>query len=448
MHLKKEPSYKRKRNIYIFQKQRDNFLHSPWAGGIILVVFTVIAILLANLPATKEFYAHLWHTEFGIGFKGFNLTKSLEHWINDGLMVIFFFVVGLEIKRELISGQLSSFKQASLPIAAALGGMLVPACIYALFNAGTPTEAGWGIPMATDIAFALGILSIVGKKVPVSLKIFLTALAIVDDLGAILVIAIFYSSQINWIMLFIAAGVFVYLLLLNRYGVTRVRYYIIPAVALWILFLESGIHATISGVLIAMTIPSYPRFSKRYFHYKTHQIIEQFKHADRPGVEVIENPTQYNAIYALKNVATGSTSPSQRLEHSLHSVVTYFIMPLFALANAGVVIDMTSVGMLGNGQSLGVILGLVAGKPLGIFLFSWLLIKSGFGAMPKNSTWTMLFAVGCLGGIGFTMSIFIDNLAFSSPEYVSIGKVSILMASILAALVGWAVMKWATQHRA
>ena len=276
-------SFALRRRIYLFSERYYWFMHSPWAGGVMLVIFMLLALLLGNLPATKECYYGILHRNFTIGFDGFALSKSIEHWINDGLMVIFFFYVGLEIKREIIAGELSSPRKAAMPIAAAIGGMLFPAIIYLLFNAGGETASGWGIPMATDIAFAIGVLSLLGNRVPLSLKVFLTALAIVDDLGAILVIALFYSTEINVTLLIAAGVVFLFLILLNRLHVYAMKFYLIPSIVLWILFLYSGVHATIAGVLIALTIPAVPRYSKPYFIRKTRHFINEFRHRVFPG---------------------------------------------------------------------------------------------------------------------------------------------------------------------
>lgn len=413
-----------------------NFFHSPLAGGVILILCTIVAITLANIPYTAHWYHDLWMTPFTIGFAGFNLTEPIELWINDCIMAVFFFVVGLEIKRELVAGQLSSLKQASLPLAAAIGGMVIPALIFTVFNKGTISESGWGIPMATDIAFALGVLSIMSKKVPLSLKIFLTALAIVDDLGAILVIAIFYSSKLDWMMLGAAALVFSLLMAFNRAHILKMRYYVIPSITLWILFLNSGVHATIAGVLIALTIPTVPRFSKEGFMRKSQQIIEDFKNADLPGVEVLANHEQHKAMERMSILAKKTIPPSLKFEHALHPVVTFFIMPIFALANAGVVVSADHLGALVDTQGLGITLGLVLGKPIGIMVFSWFAVKIGWAMMPTGANWMKLLAVACLGGIGFTMSIFIDNLAFSDPSLVAYGKMSILVASVVAAVLG------------
>lgn len=412
-------------------------MHSPWAGGLLLVLFAALAMALANIPRTAEWYRHMLEIPLSIGFDGWKIDRPVETWINDGLMAIFFFAVGLEIKREIASGQLSGMRRAALPLAAALGGMIVPSSIYALLNLGGPTAAGWGVPMATDIAFALGVLSLMGNRVPLSLKIFLTALAIVDDLGSILVIALFYSSGIDTTILVAAVAVFAFMLLLNRLNVYKMRYYLVPGIALWILFLHSGVHATIAGVLVALTIPATPRFSKRYFSYKTRFYLRSFEQHDREGEEAQTNPRQLEDIETIRLIALDAISPSQRLEYALHHTVAFFIMPAFALANAGVRIDsLSALDVTATAQGLGIVLGLVAGKPIGIFLFSHLAVRAGWCSLPDGVSWRALFGVACLGGIGFTMSIFINNLAFADSPAATSGKIAVLVASLVAVLAG------------
>lgn len=429
--------YRWLRNWYLIRRRSNHFLGSQWAGGVVLVIFAILAMFLANCDATKEWYHHILGSKLGFVFNESSFKMSVEHWINDGLMVLFFFVVGLEIKREIIAGELSNMKKASLPIMAAIGGMVVPALIYFAFNAGTEFEGGWGIPMATDIAFAIGVLSLLGKKVPIALKIFLTALAIVDDLGAILVIAIFYTSSIDFLMLGSGIALLILLFFMNKRGVTSVILYLIPAVAIWYLFLNSGVHATIAGVLVAMAMPTRPRFSKKYFSYKVRYFLEDFKHNDREGLEVLSNEHQVEDLSKVHFIANSTISPAQRLEHALNPFVTFIVMPVFALANAGVeVADIADMNILGKSQGLGIYLGLVLGKPLGIFLFCWTAIKFKLAVMPQGSDWMSLVGVACLGGIGFTMSIFIANLAFGGTPYVDSAKIAILVASVSAAIVG------------
>lgn len=440
--MTKVTKFKFRRSYLLRNELYHKLIHNHSAGGVMLVVFALVAIVLANIPSTAAAFHHFWLTDITLGFGDFTVTKSLEYLINDGLMVIFFFYVGLEIKREMLAGQLSSIKKASLPIIAAIGGMVVPAVIYLIININNPiTVGGWGIPMATDIAFAIGVLSLLGNRVPFSLKIFLTALAIVDDLGAILVIALFYPSNngLDYTMLLLAAAVFGYMLLLSRLNIYKLRYYILPAVILWILFLNSGVHATIAGVLIAVAIPSTPRFSKKFFLYKTRYYINAFIFRDKDNVPVLGNQQQHQTLETLRNIVTDTISPSQRLEYGLHNIVAFFIMPLFALANAGVTMTGSVSDVLTSSEGLGVFAGLVIGKPLGIALFCWIAVKFGIAVMPANSNWNTLIGVACLGGIGFTMSIFVTNLAFSGVDvvmYKDSSKLAIMMASLMAGVLG------------
>ncbi|MBN8668337.1 MAG: Na+/H+ antiporter NhaA [Chitinophagales bacterium] len=362
------------------------FFQSEKAGGFILIGCTIISLLIAN-SSWGDSYIHFWHEKVG--------GLSIEHWINDGLMAVFFLLVGLEIERELYVGELSEWRNAMLPIAAALGGMLIPAIFHFAFNTGTPTVNGFGIPMATDIAFALGILSLAGNRVPVNLKIFLTALAIIDDLGAILVIALFYTDDLNLIYLFSGLGIFGGLYLMGRLGVQKLIFYILPGLLLWFCFLQSGVHATISGVLLAFAIP----FGK--------------------GDE---------------------GSPSYRLQHFLHKPVAFFILPVFALANTGIVIVEGFHRSLFTANSLGIMAGLVLGKPIGVLGFSWLAVKIRLATLPLGVNWSKILVAGIIAGIGFTMSIFITLLAFSNPDLVVSSKMAILLSSIVAALLGWLVL--------
>lgn len=439
-----------KRNHILSQYGR-NFLQAPWAGGIVLIVCVVVAMLLANLPATSHLYHRLLHMELGLWIDGnlFPENMNLEKFVNDGLMVVFFFTVGLEIRREISHGELSTPKKAILPVVAALGGMLAPATIYALFNAGTAVANGWGIPTATDIAFAIGIMSLLGDRVPISLKVFLTALAVADDLGAIFVIALFYGETPNMVLLGIALVIMVGIYIMRSMGEFRMLAYLIPACIVWILFYYSGVHATISGVAMAMLIPTQPRYSRSYFLHKA-DIIER-------GIKSLEgeenqNEAEEQRLYYLRRmtqISNGSQGMSHRMEQLLMPYVNFIIMPIFALVNAGVHIpsaeyfnifeyspELGSIGM-------GIFFGLVVGKPLGISLFSFLAVKLGVADRPAGSTWAMLVAVACLGGIGFTMSIFVDNLAFDKvthQEFIDMGKIAILMASTTAALIGAAVI--------
>lgn len=432
---------------HIISQQGRNFLQAPWAGGIVLIVCVIVAMLLANLPATSEIYSHFLHMEMGLFVDGnlFPRGMNIEKIVNDGLMVVFFFAVGLEIRREISDGELSTPKKAILPVVAALGGMLVPAFIYSIFNAGTEVVNGWGIPMATDIAFAIGIMSLLGSRVPLSLKVFLTALAVADDLGAILVIALFYGETPDMLLLGIALIIMVGIYFMRRMGEFRMIAYLIPACVVWILFYYSGVHATISGVAMAMLIPTEPRYSRSYYLHKADIIEKGIKDADLIEDEHEAEETRLYHLRRMTQISNGAQGMSHRMEHILMPYVNFIIMPIFALANAGVHIpsadyfnifeysaELGSIGM-------GIFFGLVVGKPLGISLFSYVAVKLGIADRPAGASWLMLIAVACLGGIGFTMSIFVDNLAFDKAThqtFIDMGKIAILIASTVAAMLG------------
>ena len=437
----------RVKRSHIMSQRGHSFLQAPWAGGIVLVMCVVVAMLLANLPATSAIYHHILHMDLSIMIDGhlFPEGMTFEKFVNDALMVIFFFTVGLEIRRELSDGQLSTPKKAVLPIVAALGGMLAPAAIYMAFNFGTEVASGWGIPTATDIAFAIGIMSLLGNRVPISLKVFLTALAVADDLGAIIVIALFYGETPNLMLLGIAILIMVGIYFMRRMGEFRIIAYLIPAVVVWILFYYSGVHATISGVAMAMLIPAKPRSRSSYYLHNSEVIQRNIAEA-----HLIEDKDEREEIYRynlnrMKQISNGAEGMSHRMEHLLMPYVNFIIMPIFALANAGVHIESAEyfnifeyspeIGSVG----MGIFFGLVFGKPLGISLFSYLSIKLGLAEKPAGATWPMLIAVACLGGIGFTMSIFVDNLAFDAAthlDYINKGKIAILLASTMAAVLG------------
>lgn len=378
-------------NINIF----FHFFQSSSAGGILLLISVSISLLIANTPLANGF-ADLLNFSIGFDSGALLLHYPILLWINDGLMALFFLLVGLEIKREVIEGELSSKRQALLPVLAAMGGVLVPALIYAIFNSSSPeTAKGWGIPMATDIAFALGILSLLGNKVPSGLKIFLAALAIVDDLIAILVIAIFYSSELDFLYLGYAGSIFVLLLIFNRFGIQNLFFYLLPGILMWYFIHHSGIHATIAGVLVALTIPA----------------------------------TKENA-----------NSPLEKLEHCLTRPVNFIIMPLFALANTNITFESEVIGSITGNLGLGIMLGLLLGKPLGIFLMSWLCVKCNIADLPQNMRWQHLWGMGFLGGIGFTMSIFIALLCFEDDQYRNEAKFAILITSVLAGISGFILL--------
>lgn len=418
----------------------QEFMHAETSGGIVLIICTVIALIWANSPFADS-YHHLWHTYITFDFGGYVLKHSLHHWINDGLMVIFFFVVGLEIKRELLVGELSSAKKAALPVAGALGGMILPALIYFSLNAGKEGVAGWGIPMATDIAFVVGIMALLGPKFPFSLKIFILALAIVDDIGAVLVIAIFYTAEISFSALLVGAVIILLLIIFNRLGVRSLIVYTITGIALWLAFLESGVHATVAGVLLAFTIPVSSRINTKKFTTETKQLLDEFDKSGEHGEDVLTNERRLTLVQSIEGNCEKMLTPLQRFEHMLHPWVAFFIMPVFALANAGVTISSDFANALTNPISVGIILGLFFGKQLGIFGFSYIAIKLGLASKPDGVNYTKMYGAGILAGIGFTMSLFIANLAFPSEDLLNIAKVGVLSASLIAGIVGYIVVK-------
>ncbi len=418
----------------------QEFIHLEASSGILLLICTIIALIWANSPWADS-YTRLWGTPFTISFGEAGLSKALILWINDGLMAVFFFVVGLEIKREILDGELSSPRQAALPIAAALGGMVVPALLYTLLNLGTPGISGWGIPMATDIAFALGVLALLGNRIPLSLKVFLTALAIVDDLGAVMVIALFYTAEIAWTYLGISAGLFGLLMVINRFGVRSLSVYILIGLVLWVMVLKSGVHATVAGVLLAMAIPSQTKTRVDNFVEQQHVFLDELDSHDDGVVPEQLNEQQQSAVQAIETSATNLQSPLQRLEHALHPWVAFFIMPIFALANAGVAIEGSIGASLTETVSLGIIAGLAIGKPLGITLFSWLALRIGLATLPADISMKHIHGAGWIAGIGFTMALFIAGLAFGSSPLLTTAKIGILAASLLAGGIGFLILR-------
>jgi NhaA family Na+:H+ antiporter len=413
------------------------FINQETAGGILLIFTTLTALVWAN-SAFYASYHHLWEEiNVGFAFGDFKLTGSLHHWINDGLMAVFFFTVGLEIKREIIGGELSTLKKASLPIGAALGGMLIPAAIFSLLVMGKPDlQHGWGIPMATDIAFALGLLAMLGKRVNIHLKVFLTALAIADDLGAILVIALFYTDTIAVKELITAALFMLVLVVANRAGVRRTLFYAVVGFSgVWLSFLYSGVHATIAGVLIALTIPARTKIDEETYISKLEKLLKKFRriHANNHPLLTEE---QTHVIADIDKVNDEAQTPLQKLEHFLHPITTYFILPLFALSNAGIRVEKPLSELLFHPLSIAIILGLILGKFIGISLFSRLMVKLKLAVLPEGVRWKQLYGVAMLAGIGFTMSIFIAELAFKDEAMKQIAKVGIMAASLAAAVLG------------
>ncbi|MHC1705272.1 MAG: Na+/H+ antiporter NhaA [Tenuifilaceae bacterium] len=376
----------------IITKLYKEFFDSEKAGGLLLILCTIISLLLANVFVGSD-YQNFWQIEFA--------GHSLGHWINDGLMAVFFLLIGLELEREIYKGELSNFKDALLPIFGAIGGMIVPAALFLIFNIGTATQSGAGIPMATDIAFALGILSLLGNRVPTSLKIFLTALAVIDDLGAILIIAFFYTKSLLWTNLFIALGIYALLFVLNRLKIRSLIPYIIGGIIMWYFMLHSGVHATITGVLLSFVIP--------------------FGSGDEK-------------------------SPSYVLQHILHKPVAFFILPLFALANTAIIISSDIGQTLSHNYSIGIVLGLIVGKPLGIFLLSYLAVSLSLCKLPDDLNWKSILGVGFLAGIGFTMSIFITLLAFDNETIINNSKFVILLSSLVAGIIGYLILKFTLKN--
>ena len=412
-------------------------------GGILLMVIVLLAMIIANSP-WGDAYAAFWNKEVHLQIGEFNLFShngnhmTLMNFINDALMTIFFFSVGLEIKRETLVGELSSFRQALLPIVAACGGMIVPVIIYYCMTSGTDAESGLAIPMATDIAFSLGVLSLFGNRVPISLKIFLTAFAVVDDIGGILVIAIFYSSEVAYGYLIVAAILYIFLYYMGKFGMTQKIFFLFFGIIIWYLFLQSGIHSTISGVILAFVIPARPRLDAGKYIRRIRAIVSSFPIVQSDNI-VLTN----EQIATLKQVERASDrviSPLQSLEDNLHGVVNFVILPLFAFANAGVVLG-GSGEVIGN-VSLAVGMGLLIGKFLGIYLFTWLTIKSGLTRMPEGMNWKNIAGVSLLGGIGFTVSLFIANLSFSGayPELLNQAKFGVLCGTIIAGILGYVVL--------
>lgn len=411
------------------------FLRIEASGGILLIIATLAAMIIANSP-WGSIYEDFWKTEFTIGPEFFQLSKPIILWINDGLMAIFFFMVGLEIKRELIAGELSTPKQAALPIVSAIGGMLLPAGLFLLLNNGKVGIDGWGIPMATDIAFSLGILSLLGKRVPIALKVFLVAFAIVDDLGAVLVIALFYSAQIQWGILLIAAGLIAILFILNRLNVRYLTLYMIIGWVVWYLFLKSGIHPTIAGVLLAFSIPANRKIHVHDFRARLKSLMDDFTNGYDEENSIALSKKQLAAIDNMEVQISKVQSPLQSLEHTLHGFVTYFVMPLFAFANAGIVLAGAGLSSF-NSLTINIGSSLIFGKIAGITLFAWLAVKFRLADLPANIKWIHILGAAILGGVGFTMSLFISNLAYTNIILLNQAKLGILLGSATAAIFGY-----------
>ncbi len=419
--------------LTIFQR----FFRTETLGGVVLLAFGVGALIIANSPLA-EAYNHLWEIPLMLKISDHQLSLTLHGWINDGLMALFFLLVGLEIKRELLAGELSSAQQAALPIACAIGGMVVPAAIYLMFNFGGIGSHGWGIPMATDIAFALGALNLIAPRAPIGAKVLLTALAIADDMGAVLVIALFYSEAIVWSAL---AGAVVTLLVLIGFNLIGVRHlwpYLLGGVALWLFVHDSGVHATIAGVALAFTIPTHTRINALEFSREARSLLDDFNRTETGDLLVLTSKGQQEALFSLQRASKGVTAPVLRLEQALHNFSAFVVMPLFAFANAGVKIDL-SVQHLEIG--LGVLTGLVFGKPLGIMMAALIAVKTGIARLPEAVNWRSLLGYAFLAGIGFTMSLFVAMLAFNDTALVDAAKRGIIAGSLLAGVAGAVMLR-------
>jgi NhaA family Na+:H+ antiporter len=426
--------------IEIILKPIQRFLKVQASGGILLFVATVIALFWAN-SLYMESYHSLLKNIVSVGFDQFKIEKPLIIWINDGLMAIFFFLVGLEIKRELLIGELSTFKQAALPIIAAIGGMIVPAFIYLYFNEGTVSQNGWGIPMATDIAFSLGVVSLLGNRVPFTLKVFLTAFAIIDDIGAVIIIAFFYTSSISVTALIVGGAFFLVLILSNILHVRSPFVYILFGIGMWIAFLKSGVHPTIAGVLIAFTIPAKARINSTDFLKRSKETLDQLEKSQVHGEKVRTTGELNSAIFDLEDSSEKVLAPAHRIEHNLHPLVAYFIMPVFAFANAGITVEGDFINSLINPVTIGILAGLFFGKQIGIFIFSWVACKIRLASLPENISWKQMYGIGLIGGIGFTMSLFIAALAFGESDLIINAKIGILLASLFSGIAGYLMLR-------
>jgi Na+:H+ antiporter, NhaA family len=423
----------KKISLTIFQR----FFRTETLGGVVLLAFGLGALIIANSPLA-EAYNYLWEIPLMVKISDHQLSLTLHGWINDGLMAMFFLLVGLEIKRELLAGELSSVRQAALPIACAIGGMVVPAAIYLMFNFGGIGSHGWGIPMATDIAFALGALNLIAPQAPIGAKVLLTALAIVDDMGAVLVIALFYSEGIVWSALAGAAVTLLVLIGFNLIGVRRLWPYLLGGVALWLFVHGSGVHATIAGVALAFTIPTQTRINGVEFSREARSLLDDFDRRETGDFQVLTSKGQQEALFSLERASKSVTAPVLRLEQALHNFSAFVVMPLFAFANAGVKIDL-SVQHIEIG--LGVLAGLVFGKPVGIMMAALIAVKTGIARLPQAVSWRSLFGYACLAGIGFTMSLFVAMLAFADGTLVDAAKRGIIVGSLVAGVAGAVLLR-------
>jgi len=416
----------------------DEFIHRQTTSGVLLMLCAVLALIIANSPL-RPVYEHLLELPLTIGTPGFQLSKSLHHWINDGLMALFFFVIGLELKREILVGELANVRRAMLPIIAALGGMVLPALIYYVISPAGPEMKGWGIPIATDIAFALGALALLGDRVPKGVLTFLIALAIVDDLGAVLVIAVAYTDTLDYLALSVAAGVLLLLVSLNMGGIRRPLPYLLLGIVLWVAMLKSGVHATLAGVFLAFTIPMRPKYDQDLFLVHISEVIEKIRQACQKERDIFKNHELFSRVRALGVGAQRAQAPAQILEHNLHLPTAYIIIPIFSLANAGIPVEGIDLPTLFTHPiAMGVGAGLVVGKLVGISGFTWLALRLGLTELPEGIDFRHIIGVGLMGGIGFTMSIFIAELGFAhQQEALLMAKSGILLGSLIAGVSGF-----------
>jgi NhaA family Na+:H+ antiporter len=422
---------------YGIMRPFQRFARNEASSSILLISMSVIALTWANSPFAPT-YHHFWETELHLSVGSCEISRSLRDWIDEGLMAIFFLIVGLEIKREILVGELASMRRAFLPVSAALGGMLVPSLIFFLFNRGLSTVHGWGIPMATDIAFALGVVYIMGKRVPFGIRVFLSAFAIADDLGAVFVIAIFYTKEIVWNYLIISIVIIFFLALANYFWVRKTLVYALLGIALWLVILASGIHATVAGIVVAMFIPARGKYDTDKFIGNVSRFLGDFQCSpDGCGDSILLNRTHINAVQSIEMACHDVETPLQRLEQNLHPWVAFVIVPLFAIANVGVtIIGMDVRQILASPLTLGIALGLVIGKPVGITLFTYIPLKLGIASLSPKIKWCHIVGAGVLGGIGFTMSLFITSLSFEMQNLIDQAKLGILGGSLISALVG------------
>jgi NhaA family Na+:H+ antiporter len=423
----------------------QQFFRKEAASSILLIAATIIALIWVNSDV-GETYHRFWHTKISFTFAHFHISKTLLHWVNDGLMSLFFFTVGLEIKREILVGELATPKKALLPVIAALGGMIVPGLIYAAINIGLPTIHGWGIPVATDIAFALGAVAVFGRRLPVGLRIFLAAFAIADDLGAVVIIAIFYTKEIVWSNLIISLFLILGLAVANFFWIRQTLIYAILGLAVWFFVLGSGVHPTIAGVIVSLFVPARGRYDTDNFLQNVKKITEKFECEEQScGYSILLNQEHLYAVQALELACHDVETPLQRLMHALHPWVAFVILPLFALGNTGLVFrGIVFSEMVSSPVILGVIFGLVVGKPIGIMLFSYISVKSGMASLPQQVRWSHILGGAMLGGIGFTMSLFLSELSFSDPHIIDYARFAILAGSILSAVFGMSFLGFFT----